>query len=829
MYKRQSTHSSEADRLCDQLREEQQKSNVMAAKEFLESTLDIKLESDDLHKELQNGVLLCRLINCLKPGTILAIGQKNMPFVQMANISLFLQGARELGLLSSDLFQTVDLYEAKDMGAVVNTILSLARLRGKSISVHDGTQHSSVPSATTRKKRSLPRLVGGTARSQYSHPSSLARREKGGYRHVKTIFGQQPDESTEIKTISSTRAVHDISRISEKAEALRQTYRSNRSSQKPTTDSGYSTMTMRGRGICNSTSTSTDTSTSSSSATEVEGETTDTGSDREWRVTQQEETRLLQRSSTGSMITSTTTNAHSSTDQEHVASVISMMQDDNRDFVEPSQLPQPQPMSSRSTPAQAPQRPRRQRIQRESSGNLIKRGADHRASKSDTHLPDSQHAEQVVRIVLHGDEGQSNALYQLGNCIGKGQFGAVYRALDVQTGEVVAVKRIRIEDEDLDQEIMQEVELLKTMDDPNIVRYLGSVRDEEYLNIVLEYVENGSLLSTLKAFGSLPEKLVASYTRRILSGLAYLHEHEVAHCDLKAANILSTKTGEVKLTDFGVSLNLRVKQDELGAPAGTPNWMAPEVIELKGASTKSDIWSLACTIIELLTGKPPYAGMIAMSALYHIVEDDCPPIPEGISESLRGLLIDCFRKDPAERPTAKELLRHEWITPDVEPTTPPPSAPFADEDDDNTVAKPKSKRPSVAQRFLDDDIDLSMIYEYMRANPTMDSQRVPATHIRRKEFIEHQFVKTSFGKAVSCKVCMITVKKHAVYCEACALICHDKCRGQAASCRPIYPTVKPSTPRRGSLPLLDEATDPRQRSSNQGNSKFQKMLASLYL
>ena len=105
----------------------------------------------------------------------------------------------------------------------------------------------------------------------------------------------------------------------------------------------------------------------------------------------------------------------------------------------------------------------------------------------------------------------------------------------------------------------------------------------------------------------------------------------MVHCDLKAANILTTKTGDVKLTDFGVSLNLRIKQDDMGAPAGTPNWMAPEVIELKGASTKSDIWSLACTIVEMITGKPPYADMIAMSALYHIVEDEEPPIPNHIS------------------------------------------------------------------------------------------------------------------------------------------------------------------------------------------------------
>jgi serine/threonine protein kinase len=123
------------------------------------------------------------------------------------------------------------------------------------------------------------------------------------------------------------------------------------------------------------------------------------------------------------------------------------------------------------------------------------------------------------------------------------------------------------------------------------------------------YAENGSLRQTLKAFGKLNERLVASYVLKILEGLHYLHQSDVVHCDLKAANILTTKNGNVKLSDFGVSLNLRAMEREIKDVAGTPNWMAPEVIELKGASTKSDIWSLACTVIELLTGRPPYADI----------------------------------------------------------------------------------------------------------------------------------------------------------------------------------------------------------------------------
>ena len=207
----------------------------------------------------------------------------------------------------------------------------------------------------------------------------------------------------------------------------------------------------------------------------------------------------------------------------------------------------------------------------------------------------------------------------------------------------------------------KEVGLLKTLGHSNVIQYLGYIRSKHHMNIVLEYAENGSLMSTLKAFGSFPEKLVASFCIKILNGLEYLHANEVVHCDLKAANILTTKTGDVKLSDFGVSLNLKIKASDPGSVSGTPNWMAPEVIELKGASTKSDIWSLGCTLVELVTGKPPYADMIAMSAMFRIVEDSYPPLPSTISQEMHSFLLCCFQKDPEERPTATQLKEHSWI------------------------------------------------------------------------------------------------------------------------------------------------------------------------
>ncbi|KAF8516243.1 kinase-like domain-containing protein, partial [Gautieria morchelliformis] len=199
----------------------------------------------------------------------------------------------------------------------------------------------------------------------------------------------------------------------------------------------------------------------------------------------------------------------------------------------------------------------------------------------------------------------------LGNCIGRGQFGSVYRALNLNTGKMAAVRRIRLEglSEREVAQLTHEVEIVRRLSHPSIVKYEGMAKDSNTLSIVLEYAENGSLAQTLKVFGKLNEGLVASYVTKVLEGLHYLHTSQVVHCDLKAANILTTKTGHVKLSDFGVSLNLRVPGMELIKNDIAANWMAPEVIELRGASPASDIWSLACTIIELLTGRPPYADV----------------------------------------------------------------------------------------------------------------------------------------------------------------------------------------------------------------------------
>ncbi|KAL1188123.1 Mitogen-activated protein kinase kinase kinase 2 [Cardamine amara subsp. amara] len=264
--------------------------------------------------------------------------------------------------------------------------------------------------------------------------------------------------------------------------------------------------------------------------------------------------------------------------------------------------------------------------------------------------------------------------WRKGQLIGRGAFGTVYMGMNLDSGELLAVKQVLIGSNCASkektqahiQELEEEVKLLKNLSHPNIVRYLGTVREDETLNILLEFVPGGSISSLLEKFGPFPESVVRTYTNQLLLGLEYLHNHAIMHRDIKGANILVDNKGCIKLADFGASKQVAELATISGAKSmkGTPYWMAPEVILQTGHSFSADIWSVGCTVIEMVTGEAPWSQQYKeIAAIFHIgTTKSHPPIPDNLSSDAQDFLLKCLEQEPNLRPTATELLKHPFVT-----------------------------------------------------------------------------------------------------------------------------------------------------------------------
>uniref|UniRef100_A0A7N4NJ39 non-specific serine/threonine protein kinase n=1 Tax=Sarcophilus harrisii TaxID=9305 RepID=A0A7N4NJ39_SARHA len=248
--------------------------------------------------------------------------------------------------------------------------------------------------------------------------------------------------------------------------------------------------------------------------------------------------------------------------------------------------------------------------------------------------------------------------------IGHGSFGAVYFARDVRTNEVVAIKKMSYSGKQSNekwQDIIKEVKFLQRIKHPNSIEYKGCYLREHTAWLVMEYCL-GSASDLLEVHKKpLQEVEIAAITHGALQGLAYLHSHNMIHRDIKAGNILLTEPGQVKLADFGSA--------SIASPAnsfvGTPYWMAPEVILAMDEGQydgKVDVWSLGITCIELAERKPPLFNMNAMSALYHIAQNESPTLQSNEwSDYFRNFVDSCLQKIPQDRPTSDELLKHMFV------------------------------------------------------------------------------------------------------------------------------------------------------------------------
>lgn len=252
--------------------------------------------------------------------------------------------------------------------------------------------------------------------------------------------------------------------------------------------------------------------------------------------------------------------------------------------------------------------------------------------------------------------------------IGHGSFGAVYFARNTKTGEGVAIKKMSYNGKastEKWQDIIKEVKFLRQVKHKNCIQYKGCYLREHTAWLAMEYCI-GSASDILEVQKKpLQEDEIAAICDDALQGLEYLHSNDRIHRDVKAGNILLEDNGTVKLADFGSA--------SLVSPAnsfvGTPYWMAPEVILAMDEGQydgKVDIWSLGITCIEFAERKPPLFNMNAMSALYHIAQNNPPTLTTHTdwSEAFLSFVNACLAKDPIHRPSATDLLQHEFLTRD---------------------------------------------------------------------------------------------------------------------------------------------------------------------
>ena len=264
--------------------------------------------------------------------------------------------------------------------------------------------------------------------------------------------------------------------------------------------------------------------------------------------------------------------------------------------------------------------------------------------------------------------------YKLGNLIGQGSFGKVYEALDEDKGKLIAVKIIdkrRLNNslsnnsQSSISQVESEIEILSKLNHKNIVKYYGSNQSRNHLKIFFEYCEGGSIAKMLINYKSFPENIIRKYTKEMLKGLEYLHAHCIIHRDIKGANILVDRNGTCKLSDFGGAKIIK-EEMELSrnySMKGTPNWMAPEIIRNNNVSRFSDIWSIGCTVIEMIDGVPPWSNIKnQFNVLFHIMNSKSPPdIPKKCSFNLGNFISCCLKIKPTERLNVCQLLRHPFI------------------------------------------------------------------------------------------------------------------------------------------------------------------------
>uniref|UniRef100_A0A8D2JDM1 non-specific serine/threonine protein kinase n=1 Tax=Varanus komodoensis TaxID=61221 RepID=A0A8D2JDM1_VARKO len=246
--------------------------------------------------------------------------------------------------------------------------------------------------------------------------------------------------------------------------------------------------------------------------------------------------------------------------------------------------------------------------------------------------------------------------------IGEGSTGIVCIATVKSSGKLVAVKKMDLRKQQRRELLFNEVVIMRDYQHENVVEMYNSYLVGDELWVVMEFLEGGAL-TDIVTHTRMNEEQIAAVCQSVLKALSVLHAQGVIHRDIKSDSILLTHDGRVKLSDFGFCAQVNKEVPRRKSLVGTPYWMAPELISRLPYGPEVDIWSLGVMVIEMVDGEPPYFNEPPLKAM-KMIRDNLPPKLKNVhkvSPSLKGFLDRLLVRDPAQRATASELLKHPFL------------------------------------------------------------------------------------------------------------------------------------------------------------------------